>query len=90
MHVSRVGNTDGVWNVSIPLSMEKTSPLIKTFRPLLSASVGNKKFTVEKITSTPVTTQLLIKTEYTGELFYTLKDDKGVPLTYGHFFQMAV
>jgi hypothetical protein len=79
MHISRVGNTDGVWNVSIPLSMEKTSPLIKTFRPLISASVGNKKFTVEKIISTPVTTQLLIKTEYTGELFYTLKDDKGVP-----------
>ncbi|MFC5648043.1 DUF5643 domain-containing protein [Paenibacillus solisilvae] len=79
MLVSRVAKTDGTWNVSIPLSMEKISNHIKTFRPQISASIGNKKFTIEKIISTPVTTQFLIKTKYTGELFYTLKDDKGLP-----------
>jgi hypothetical protein len=81
--VSRIGNTNGNWNVSVPLSEDKTSPLTLTFRPQISASYENKSFTVDQIIATPVTTQLVIKTAYTGELSYTLKDDLEIPFEHG-------
>jgi hypothetical protein len=74
MSVNQIGNTKGNWKVTVPLSSEKSSRLTTTFRPELSATFKNKTITVNKITFTPVTTQLEIKSEE-RDLSYKLKDD---------------
>ncbi|MCU6790740.1 DUF4179 domain-containing protein [Paenibacillus sp. WQ 127069] len=76
MLVERIGSIQGNWNVTIPLSTEKTAPLTTKFRPQTSGNYHDKHFTVDEIIFTPVSTQLIIKDDdIEGDLFYWIKDD---------------
>lgn len=77
MNISRIGQVQGDWSVTVPLSVAKTSPDTKTFFPDKTIEANGKKRTVERITFTPVSTQLAIRTsEYKEhDVFYSLRDD---------------
>lgn len=63
MKINQIGNVKGDWSVTVPLSVDKTSSHTKIFFPNLTFEVDGKKRTVERITITPVTTQVVIKSE---------------------------
>ncbi|MEC0242238.1 DUF4179 domain-containing protein [Paenibacillus dokdonensis] len=63
MKISQIGRVKGDWSVTVPLSVDKTSSHTKTFLPNKSFVINGIKRTVERITMTPVSTQLVIKSE---------------------------
>lgn len=76
MLVERIGSIRGNWNVTIPLSTEKTELLTSKFRPQISGTYQDKHFTVDEIIFTPVSTQLVVKNDdLDHKLFYWIKDD---------------
>ncbi|MDQ0899902.1 DUF4179 domain-containing protein [Paenibacillus sp. V4I7] len=81
MSVNQIGNTKGNWKVTVPLSSEKSSRLTTTFHPEISAAYKNITITVNKITFTPVTTQLEIKSKE-RDLSFKIKDDLETPFEY--------
>lgn len=75
IEIRRIGTTDGNWDVTVPVSLDKTKPLIKIVRPQMAGAYEDKKFIVDQITFTPVGTQVVIKTDHTESLYYFLEDD---------------
>ncbi|AEI44058.1 DUF4179 domain-containing protein [Paenibacillus mucilaginosus] len=77
--VPRIGDIYGDWSVTVPLSLDKTSLQIHVVRPNLRSSYEGMDFTVEEIRFTPVSTQMVVKTEYTypkeQTLWFNLLDD---------------
>ncbi|MDR0269574.1 DUF4179 domain-containing protein [Paenibacillus sp.] len=63
MSISRIGQVKGDWSVTIPLSVSKTDPHTKTFFPNKDFVIDGRKGTVERITMSPVTTQVVIRYE---------------------------
>ncbi|WP_010503151.1 DUF4179 domain-containing protein [Paenibacillus elgii] len=75
IEIRRIGTTDGNWDVTVPVSLDKTKPLTKIVRPQIAGAYEDKKFIVDQITFTPVGTQVVIKTDHTESLYYFLEDD---------------
>ncbi|MBE9916399.1 DUF4179 domain-containing protein [Paenibacillus donghaensis] len=78
MNISQIGQVKGNWSVTIPLSVSKTDPHTKTFFPNKEFEIGGKKRKVERITMTPVTTQIVIRSEDNtklGSLSFDLRDN---------------
>ncbi|PUA34882.1 DUF4179 domain-containing protein [Paenibacillus elgii] len=75
IEIRRIGTTDGNWDVTVPVSLDKTKPLIKIVRPQMAGAYEDKKFMIDQITFTPVGTQVVIKTDHSGSLYYFLEDD---------------
>lgn len=77
MNISQIGQVKGDWSVTVPLSVSKTNPGTKVFFPGKTVEVNGKKRTIERITFTPVSTQIAIRTsEYREhEISYRLRDD---------------
>lgn len=73
--IRRIGNTDGNWDVTVPVSLDKTKPLAKIVRPQIASSYEGKKFVIDQLTFTPVGTQVVFKTEHLKSLYYLLEDD---------------
>lgn len=63
MNISRIGQVKGNWSITVPLSVSKTAPYTKTFFPNKDFVIDGKKGTVERITMTPVTTRVIIRSE---------------------------
>ncbi|MBB6674923.1 DUF4179 domain-containing protein [Cohnella nanjingensis] len=74
LDINRIGKTSGNWNVAVPLSAKRSAPNTKTFHPGIEASVGDHRFRVEKVTITPVTTLVVVRSD-DNELAYRLEDD---------------
>lgn len=86
MDISKIGQTKGNWTVKVPLSVVKTDPQTKTFFPNKSFMSNNNKMTVERITMTPVTTQVVITSNGTGPDYkfnFGLRDDLQTQFTPG-------
>ncbi|BFH63562.1 DUF4179 domain-containing protein [Paenibacillus azoreducens] len=78
MNISQIGQVKGDWSVTIPLSVSKTDPHTKTFFPNKVFEMDGKKRTVERITMTPVTTQIVIRSEDKKEgsdLSFNIRDN---------------
>ncbi|MBU7315501.1 DUF4179 domain-containing protein [Paenibacillus oleatilyticus] len=75
IEIRRIGTTDGNWDVTVPVSLNKAKPLTKIVRPQIAGDYEGKKFMVDQITFTPVGTQVVIKTDHSGSLSYFLEDD---------------
>ncbi|NEN80728.1 DUF4179 domain-containing protein [Paenibacillus elgii] len=75
IEIRRIGTTDGNWDVTVPVSLDKTKPFIKIVRPQITGAYEDKKFMIDQITFTPVGTQVVIKTDHSGSLSYFLEDD---------------
>ncbi|XOK61950.1 DUF4179 domain-containing protein [Paenibacillus elgii] len=81
IEIRRIGTTDGNWDVTVPVSLNKAKPLTKIVRPQIAGDYEGKKFMVDQITFTPVGTQVVIKTDHSGSLSYFLEDDLETRLT---------
>ncbi|MCZ8521173.1 DUF4179 domain-containing protein [Paenibacillus caseinilyticus] len=79
VEVPRIGDTYGQWNVTVPLSLAKTAPGTHVIRPALVSSYRGMEFTVDEVKLTPVSTQLVIKTNYHQQLGFMLLDDLDTP-----------
>lgn len=77
MNISQIGQVKGDWSVTVPLSVSKTSTATKVFFPNQTVEANGTKRTVERITFTPVSTQIAIRTgEYQEhDISYRLRDD---------------
>lgn len=77
MNITQIGQVKGDWSVTVPLSVSKTSPDTKIFFPNQTVETNGRTRTIERITFTPVSTQIAIRTsEYREhEISYRLRDD---------------
>ncbi|WP_054974914.1 DUF4179 domain-containing protein [Paenibacillus sp. A3] len=73
--IRRIGTIDGNWDVTVPVSLDKTKPFTKIVRPQITGSYEDKTFVVDQITFTPVGTQVVVKTDQLMSLYYFLEDD---------------
>ncbi|WAH36102.1 DUF4179 domain-containing protein [Alicyclobacillus dauci] len=53
VHVSQIGNVEGNWNFSIPVSQAKMLNHSNVLSPHLAQTVGNKTFTIQDVTLAP-------------------------------------
>lgn len=73
MTIKQIGRVKGDWSVTVPLSVDKTTPHTRIFYPNVTFEVDGFKRMVERITFTPVSTQIVIKSE----------DKQDMRITYG-------
>ncbi|OAB37091.1 hypothetical protein PMSD_09825 [Paenibacillus macquariensis subsp. defensor] len=82
LSVERIGTTPGKWDVSLPLSKEKSEAITKTIYPYVGFTLNNSKYTVEKLVFGPVSTQLVIKGKFEllDQIGFIIEDDIGTIL----------
>jgi len=85
LSVERIGTTPGKWDVSLPLSKEKSEAITKTIYPEVGFSLNNSNLTVEKLVFGPVSTQLVVKGDFEllDQFGFIIEDDIGTILS-GH------
>ncbi|WP_159885725.1 DUF4179 domain-containing protein [Paenibacillus puerhi] len=81
--IRQIGATQGNWDVTVPLTVEKSAPLTKIVRPQIAASSGDKAFFVEQLMLTPVTTQVVVHKDPDSNLSFKLEDDLETPFSHG-------
>ncbi|WP_282937100.1 DUF4179 domain-containing protein [Paenibacillus sp. RC67] len=81
--IPMIGTTFGNWDVTVPITIDKALPLTKIVQPQLEGTSGGHKFVVGQLTLTPVSTQIVVKTEDSAELVYWLEDDLETPFASG-------
>ncbi|GAB6990002.1 DUF4179 domain-containing protein [Paenibacillus pini] len=79
MSISKIGRINGKWDVTVPLSKEKSDALTTTFHPNKEFVFMNKKYLVEKLVFGPANTQLLIKGGFDvpNDVYVIIEDDLG-------------
>ncbi|HEY2492484.1 MAG TPA: hypothetical protein VGI33_06200 [Paenibacillus sp.] len=83
MSVDYIGTVKGNWDVSLPLSKEKSEAMTKTFHPEFKLVFKDKEYMVEKLVLGPVITQLVLKGDFSfpeDDIHAVIEDDIGTLL----------
>ncbi|WCN36814.1 DUF4179 domain-containing protein [Aneurinibacillus uraniidurans] len=61
LDVEAIHGVAGNWKFILPISMEKTAKASTTFRPMVTKKWNGMTYTVERVTFSPATTQVIVK-----------------------------